>query len=304
MTLILKLDNLFYGTIIKRPSSVSKTPYVADVTVEHTSTVTCCHTPSLGCCGMADAGSTVLMSKLQNEKCISKYRAELSIYTEHHGEVIVGINPKLAETIAEECLKKNLIQNLTNVQSYVREKTYMNSRFDFAGIDSNGKEFIMEIKAVPQADYYDVDKKSRKNYKDEIIKKDFHEKIAYFPDGFRKSSSKNEPISVRALKHIQELEILAKVQKIRTILCFIIQRSDTKIFQTSHIDPIYREAVSKAYQNGVEIKTVQVHWTHKGECYFVKNDSPIVLSETIGPQYQRELKKLKVIKKTNTNTES
>lgn len=302
MTLILKLDNIFYGNIIKRPSVVSKTPYVADVIVENDDITTCCHTPSLGCCGMADAGSTVLMSKLENQKCISKYRAELSIYSEHHGEVIVGINPKLSETIAEQCLKMNLIQNLTNIKSYVREKTYMNSRFDFAGIDSNGKEFIMEIKAVPQADYYDVDQKSRKNYKHEIIKKDFHEKIAYFPDGFRKSSSKNEPISARALKHIQELEILAKVQKIRTILCFIIQRSDTEIFQTSHIDPIYREAVLKAYQNGVEIKTVQVHWTRDGDCYFVKNNSPIVLSDTIGPHYQRQLKKLKVVKKIKTES--
>src|SRR6056300_957435 len=111
MTLILKLDNLFYGNIIKRPSSVSKTPYVADVIVENDHSSTCCHTPSLGCCGMADAGSTVLMSKLENQKCISKYRAELSIYSEHHGEVIVGINPKLSETIAEQCLKMNLIQN-------------------------------------------------------------------------------------------------------------------------------------------------------------------------------------------------
>lgn len=290
---ILTLPNLIHGNIQKRPSKVSKTPYVADVTLENNSENTiCCHTPSLGCCGMADAGSTVLMSLLKNKNCISKYRAELSIHSEHHGEVVVGINPKLAETIAEQCLKKDLIHNLTCVQEYQREKTYMNSRFDFAGIDSTGTEFIMEIKAVPQADYVDVDQKNRKNFADYISKCDFNNKIAYFPDGFRKSSSKKEPISVRALKHIQELEILHKVQKIRTILCFIIQRSDTNVFQTSHIDPIYREAVYKAYQSGVEIKTIQVHWTRSGECNFVSNTMPIILTDTIGPWYQQPLKKL------------
>lgn len=150
---ILTLPNLVYGHIQKRPSKVSKTPYVADITLEtNTEDTVCCHTPSLGCCGMADAGSTVLVTPLENKNCISKYRAELSIYTEHNGEVVVGINPKLAETIAEQCLKKDLIHNLTQVQEYQREKTYMNSRFDFAGVDSEGKEFIMEIKAVPQAD--------------------------------------------------------------------------------------------------------------------------------------------------------
>ena len=39
----------------------------------------------------------------------------------------------------------------------------MNSRFDFAGIDSNDKPFVMEIKNVPLADYVDVHKKIEKN---------------------------------------------------------------------------------------------------------------------------------------------
>ena len=286
---LLQLQNTLEARIIKRPSSISKTPYVADIITENDYT-TCCHTPSLGCCGMADAGSTVITTPIQSKKCISEYRAELSIFSDDKGSIVVGINPKLAEDIAQKCLEKNLLQHLT-VQSFSSQKTYMNSRFDYAGIDNDGREFVLEIKNVPQADYIDTDKKERKNYKDIINNAKFDEKIAYFPDGFRKKSK--DVISPRALKHIKELEMLAKTTNIRAILCFIIQRSDTNVFQTSHIDPIYREAVYKAWKNGVEIKTIQVEWKKEGNCTFLRNDMPILLSDTHGPHYAKTMKKLK-----------
>lgn len=287
---ILQLQNTLEAHILKRPSEVSKTPYVADVKLTNSNYTTCCHTPSLGCCGMADAGSTVITTPITSKNCISEYRAELSIFSDDKGSTIVGINPKLAEDIAKRCLEENLFQHLT-VQSFSSQKTYMNSRFDYAGIDHEGREFVLEIKNVPQADYVDVDKKERKNYTKEINNAKFDEKIAYFPDGFRKKSK--DVISPRALKHIQELEFLAKTNSIRAILCFIIQRSDTHIFQTSHIDPIYREAVYSAWKNGVEIKTIQVQWTKEGSCTFLRNDMPILLCDTYGPHYLKKMKKLK-----------
>ena len=45
--------------------------------------------------------------------------------------------------------------------------------------------------------------KDRK-YKNEIKNKKFNDKIAYFPDGYRKNST--DVVSPRALKHIEELE--------------------------------------------------------------------------------------------------
>ena len=287
---LLQLQNTQEAFIIKRPSSISKTPYVADIKIIENDYNTCCHTPSLGCCGMADAGSTVITTPIKSKKCISEYRAELSIFSDDKGSVVVGINPKLAEDIAQKCLENNLFHHL-KVQSFSSQKTYMNSRFDYAGIDNDGREFVLEIKNVPQADYVDTDKKERKNYTKEINNAKFDEKIAYFPDGFRKKAK--DVISPRALKHIQELEILAISSNIRAILCFIIQRSDTHIFQTSHIDPIYRKAVYEAWKNGVEIKTIQVEWTKEGTCNFLRNDMPILLSDTYGPHYAKTLKKLK-----------
>ena len=136
--------------------------------------------------------------------------------------------------------------------------------------------FVLEIKNVPLADYVDVPKKDRTRCLAQLEHKNFYEKIAYFPDGYRKNST--DVVSPRALKHIQELEEIAKSGTVRAILCFIVQRNDVKQFQTSNIDLIYKAAVYKASQNGVEIITIQVEWTTQGKCYFVRNDLPIFLA--------------------------
>lgn len=281
--ILLQLEGVSSGMIIKRPSRYCKTPYVADVQLENGEEILG-HSPSLGCCGLAEKDSIVIMSKTttsSNKKLVCSHRIDLAVYNETTADnedvvTIVGINPKLGETIAEEALKNNCIQNLMSVKSYTREVKIMNSRFDFAGIDENGIPFVLEIKNVPLADYVDVPKKERKHYIAECENKRFDEKIAYFPDGYRKKST--DVVSPRALKHIQELEEIAKKGTIRAILCFIIQRNDVKRFQTSNVDLTYKAAVYQASLNGVEIKTIQVEWTKQGQCYFVRNDLPILLN--------------------------
>ena len=277
--LLVDLKEVCRGEIVNRPSKKCKTPYVADVRIEMGQDEEILgHSPSLGCCGLADKGAIVLMTKTlgSSKQQVCSYRIDLAIYKEDDNEIIVGINPKMGETIAEEALKQNCIACLQNVKSYTREVKIMNSRFDFAGIDVNGTPFVLEIKNVPLADYVDVPKKDREHCLAQLEHKNFHEKIAYFPDGYRKNST--DVVSPRALKHIQELEEIAITGKVRAILCFIVQRNDVKQFQTSNIDLIYKAAVYKASQNGVEIITVQVEWTNQGKCYFVRNDLPIFLN--------------------------
>ena len=285
--LLVDLKEVCRGEIVNRPSKKCKTPYVADVRIEMGQDQDqdqdevqeiLGHSPSLGCCGLADKGAIVLMTKTSGstKQPVCSYRIDLAIYKEDDNEIIVGINPKMGETIAEEALKQNCIACLQNVKSYTREVKIMNSRFDFAGIDVNGTPFVLEIKNVPLADYVDVPKKDREHCLAQLEHKNFHEKIAYFPDGYRKNST--DVVSPRALKHIQELEEIAITGKVRAILCFIVQRNDVKQFQTSNIDLIYKAAVYKASQNGVEIITIQVEWTTQGKCYFVRNDLPIFLA--------------------------
>lgn len=286
---LFQLDIECPGLIVKRPSASCKTPYVADVLIQPRQETNCnddrktymAHCPSLGCCGHADNDSIIYLSKLESAKTKCDFRVELAYLneTKHniHQEIIIGINPKLGETIAEHALTKNCVLGLTNIRDFKREVTYINSRFDFMGHDENGQEFIMEVKNVPLADYVDVPKKERKKYKDVIESKNINDKIAYFPDGYRKSTK--DVVSPRALKHIEELEELKKTKNIRTILCYIVERQDVSSFQPSFIDPTYRAAVIKAAKAGVEIKTIQVCWEKNGSCSFVRNDLPINLDE-------------------------
>ena len=277
--LAIKIDNLVEGTIIKRPSKLVKSPYVADVIINNDEILA--HTASLGCCGLCEAGSSILFVPMKNKKpdsdskkCV--YSAQLSVINEKNNEIIIGIHPKLAELLVENCLTKNYLSILKDVKKYKRETSIfvenkVDSRFDFTGIDKNNIPFIMEVKNVPLADYEDICSKDRKKmcYDDRA----YDSKVAYFPDGYRKKSS--EPVSPRALKHIRELTLIKKESITRCIMCYVIQRPDVNCFQPSIIDPQYRQAVKEAIEAGVEIITLVIKWTRDGEAYFIKDDLAI-----------------------------
>ena len=78
--------------------------------------------------------------------------------------------------------------------------------------------------------------------------------------------------------YIQELEKIVLEGKYKCFLLFIVQRTDVSFFQTSVIDPIYKEAVLKASNNGVKILVLQVDWNKEdGKAYFFSNNLPIIL---------------------------
>lgn len=279
MSLILKLEDLIEGEVIKRPSKYIKTPYVADIKVDSTNDMILGHTASLGCCGLADVGASILMAPVpknknkNSDKIHCEYRVYLSIIREKNREMIVGIYPKLAEQLTESALKNNLLSKLLNVRTYKKEtKIYVpglvDSRFDFTGIDENGVSFIMEVKNVPLADYEDITAKDRKKMC--FDDRDINSKVAYFPDGYRKKST--DTVSPRALKHINELALIKRMSKTRCIMCYVIQRTDVDRFQPSIIDPEYRQAFKDAINCGVEIITMVVNWNRDGEAYFIKDD--------------------------------
>jgi hypothetical protein len=73
MSLLIKLENLIEGSVVKRPSKFIKSPYVADILISDSDSknlekTILGHTASLGCCGLADAGATVLMSPVHQLK--------------------------------------------------------------------------------------------------------------------------------------------------------------------------------------------------------------------------------------------
>ena len=149
------------------------------------------------------------------------------------------------EKIIEFALNNNCINSLTNLKEVQREKKMLNSRFDFMGIDEENKKFILEVKSVPLC----------------------NNNVAFFPEGYRKK--KTDVVSPRALKHIKELQqIKEENPEYRTILCFVIQRSDATSFKISDNDPIYKEAIKEAISKGVQLLAIQIIWNEKGIAIF------------------------------------
>ena len=287
---------LLKAKIINRPSASIKSPYVADIQLIDDDydvidfTIYLAHCPSLGCCGLSDNDAIVLVSE-NNGNTKTKYAVELCIFNETKNNTsitqYISLKPKTAEYISHELLKNNLIQNSYHFKKIEREKVFENSRFDFHCIDNNDIEYIFEVKTVPLAYYVDVAKKEYKKHTDLIEKTFINDKISYFPDGYRKNV--NEPVSPRALKHIQELEKIHTETNIICTLLYIVQRTDVCVFQPSNIDLIYKKAVQKAWLNGVNIKVVQIKWNEFGKGYFYSNNLPIQLFEFNGPYRLEDL---------------
>lgn len=252
--------------VVKRPSATCKSPYVADVLIENQPYIA--HTPSLGCCGLSEKDCVVYVNPIKNPKGICTHSIQLSQVTHKDGNLIVGIHTRLAEKLTESALQKNCITSLQNITDLKSQKKFLNSVFDFSGIMENGKRFVLEVKSVPLADYEDITKKERKtrDYSD----RSFNSKVAYFPDGYRKK--KGDVVSPRALKHINELKQLCLQGEVETFMCYVIQRDDACTFQTSVLDPTYREAVKQAADAGVHIITLQVKWNENGEAHFVTDN--------------------------------
>ena len=89
---------------------------------------------------------------------------------------------------------------------------------------------------------------------------------------------KGDVVSPRALKHITELEKikLEKKDKIRCIICFIIQRNDIEYFQASNLDLTYKETLKRANDNGVEVLPLSIEWNEVGEAYFNHRKIPFL----------------------------
>lgn len=232
-------ETMIKGTILKRPSKHCKSPYVADVLLENGEEIIA-HAPSLGCCGLCDKDSVVYMTLSQNPKTCTHI-----VHLGQNNETIVGIHPKSGEKIVEFALKNSCIDTLKNLKEVQREKKMLNSRFDFMGIDEENQKFILEVKSVPLCE----------------------NNVAFFPEGYRKK--KTDVVSPRALKHIQELQQIKEDHpEYRTILCFVVQRSDATSFKISDNDPIYKEAIKEAQTKGVQLIAIQILWDETGKAVF------------------------------------
>ena len=239
--------------IVNRPSKTIKSPYMADILIdEH---IELAHSPSLGLCGMIIKDINVLVTQCENDCRKSKYTIELvqSINPKNKKKIWIGANPLFGNKIF-----KNFINEFNEFKNYTIEKQEvkaLNSRLDFLLTNNAKEKYYVEIKSVPLIEY----------------NKELNITSTIFPDGYK--NSKNQCISDRAYKHIEDL-IELKNKGYRAALVFIIQREDAENFKPNYIrDKIYCEKLKEAYDKGVEIYAYKFKWSVKnnvGLCQFIE----------------------------------
>lgn len=261
---IFQLKDVVRATVVNRPSKTIKSPYMADIILDSDpQTPVLCHSPSLGCAGIIVQGTRAIVTPKtdKNSKSKSKYSLDLVDI----GSSIIGVNPLTCNKMTKLALQDGLVKGLPNFdpKEIKAECTVGESRFDFKCVKDD-IEYFIEVKGVPCACLEDVPRSPSKKLQNiEEINKAAH-KIAYFPDGYRKKAE--EAISPRALKHVQHLRGLVEEDSSRVcVLLFVVQRSDCQVFQPSHNDPIYREAVYLASEAGVRVVAHSIMWSEDGD---------------------------------------
>lgn len=246
----MEIQNILRAIVLKRPSATCKSPYVADIRIDGQDDVVLAHAPSLGCSGIVDKGGIVYVQP-KHHNGTRRGICDYTIYLGENNGVIVGVHPKIAEKLAYHALLNNEIFTLKHLRSITAEVCIGDSRFDFVCFDKNNIKTIIEVKNVPLVE--------------SVVMNDDECYASYFPDGYRKK--KSEPVSPRALKHINALKDM-KIQSntgtdesIRCVTLFIIQRTDSILFKSGDKDLFYKEALKDAFDNGVEILPCQFEWS-------------------------------------------
>jgi len=256
---------LVRAQVVARPSSKNKSPYLLDAVLEDDSKeVVICHSASLGCSGAIVKGSYIWIFKKINHTGLSTYE----VYLVEHDNTTICVHPLVANKIAYQLLKRDyVLKDITNV---VPEVGVDECRFDFIG-QYNSKMAIIEVKNVPLADYEDISAKEKKKFIASGGSYESKSKISIFPyDGKRRTVK--EPISERALKHVETLH--RNCYSSTCVLLFVIQRTDVESFCITKLDPVYLNAAKAALDAGVLIKAICIRWDNQHAYY--EKEVPVV----------------------------
>ena len=195
--------------------------FLADIKLEDGSIITahCTNSGSMKSC--LETNAEVYLTPVNDPKRKTKFTWEM---IKINGDW-VGINTSNPNKLAFEFLTNKSIRGLDQYDSVKAEVKFGESRLDLLAENDN-ERCAIEVKNV-------------------TLKEDDY---ALFPDAK----------TVRGLKHLNTL-IRLKKEGYRTVMLYIIQRSDVQIFAPAkEIDPDYAKALKQAHNNGVEIFPVQV----------------------------------------------
>ena len=298
---LFSLGTLVKGTVFKRPSSQIKSPYVADVTLD-ISTTALAHAPALDCAGMCVPGKEVYMSARppggKTTHAIELVVSDAPVKTAKG--VLVGAHPRLGEMIALEVLNRGLLKDSlplddgfeigpvnangsTDNQQTINVKqqvTLGDSRVDFEMTIQNKEKshrVIFEVKNVVCADYEKGTEPLKTGANHCVViaepsEDNSYQRSALFPWAKSRSQTFEDKkvCSARALKHLRNLHDLSSNRDITPVVLFIVNRSDCQSVRACHeACPVFRDVLEEVTRDGaVRALGVRVKWTEGGECYF------------------------------------
>jgi sugar fermentation stimulation protein A len=215
---------LISGTLVKRYKR-----FLADVKLETGEMVTA-HCPNTGSMrGCAEPGRKVYLSFHNNPERKYKYTWQLIAMPTS----LVGVNTLVPNQLVFKSIDQKLIPELSGYKTIQREvRIGEHSRVDLMLNDGGARRCYVEIKNCTLVS----------------------EGIARFPDA----------VTTRGLKHVIELEKLAKAGH-RCMMFYFIQRMDARVFQPAdHIDPAYGRRLRQAVTNGIEVVAYDVRINLQG----------------------------------------
>ena len=243
--MLASFPSLLRATVIRRPSAVIKSPYVADIRLDDGGAALC-HTPGLGAGGYVEAGQTIYVAPNQSgtKTQYTTYLAALAALSTT-APIYIGIHPYSPQYIPYDTIVHALYPNAT----WEQEVTVGNSRFDFRGTTPTQHHIYLEIKTVIT---------SLGDSAEET------ERYAAFPVGYKRR--KGEVISPRALKHVVHLtELVRHPDTHACVLLFLIARFDCRAgFTVNPADKEYYRAVVDAVRAGVQVRALALDYQLHG----------------------------------------
>ena len=158
----------------------------------------------------------------------SKRRTKYSTQAVYDGNTLISLNTLLPNKFTEHLLSERKIDFLKEWQIQKKEVTYGKHRFDFL-LKNNDELMYLEVKSVTLVE----------------------NKIAKFPDA----------VTERGRSHVEHLGKMA-LDGMRTMVLFVVQRHDSKIFQPQwERDPKFGFALYKAWENGLDVRVIHLEMT-------------------------------------------
>jgi sugar fermentation stimulation protein A len=209
------------------------------LTAQADDTEVTCHCPNPGrLMELLFPGERLILERRQAQTAKTKWTA-VGVY--HHQKVVPLCSVR-ANAVAEHLVIPRLIPELTNLRP---EYTAGSSRFDFLGLDRNGKPHLIEVKACSLVEYG----------------------VAMFPDA----------PSERALRHLEELAAFAEAGYYCHVI-FVILHGAPKVFIPAlHTDPQFAEALSVCAKK-VTLHASRIHCDSQGRTSLADAEVPIDLS--------------------------